>query len=224
MDESTISQLILAVRRSGFCLFSIPREVPLESLAHRLGNPVASVPGQYTVDIIRPKSKEESRPGTLSFIHGTDSFPFHTETAHWRHPVDWVILRCISPGAGNRPTLLIDGWSLALDKAKQNQLTQGLMVVRSGSRSFLAPLAKWHESRLLFRHDSACMRPASKYDVPALRILESAIAHAKQTAITWEPEQCVVFDNRRIFHSRAVSSISDPDRQLERVYVVREGD
>ena len=222
MSRISLSQLRLHVERDGFHMFHWPEDASLESLAIGLGHPVASVPGRSTVDILVPKTREDSMPGTLSSMHGADAFPFHTETAHWRHAVDWVILRCVNPGAGNRPTLLIDGWDLGLEKNDIKQLTQSLMVVKNGFRSFIAPLLTRESEKLSFRHDPACMKPASKRDKAVLRIFEAALANAIQIDITWTVGQCLILDNRRLLHSRAVSSTVDFDRRLERIYVNKE--
>ena len=137
----SLSRLYCDVRRNGFHIFDWRADGALESLAIRLGRTVPSAAGRPVVDVLVPRTREDSYPGTLSAMHGTDSFPFHTETAHWRVPVDWVILKCVRPGAGNRPTLLVDGWSLGFEEDQIRLLIRSLMVVKNGSRSFLAPLA-----------------------------------------------------------------------------------
>ena len=205
----------------GFHLFDSNESEPLEALALNLGRAVPSGPGRPAVDVLVPKPREESQPGTLSSMHGTDAFPFHTETAHWRDPVELVVLRCVNPGAGNRPTALIDGWNLSLNDVEIGRLTRSLMVVKSGSRSFLAPLVKRKSGRLDFRYDSSCITPATHGDKIVLNVLEQGLRDATQTVITWKAGQCLIFDNRRMLHSRAGSSIADYDRRLERTYVVK---
>ena len=205
----------------GFHLFDSRESEPLESLALTLGRTVPSRPGRPAVDVLVPKPRQDSQPGTLSFLHGAEAFPFHTETAYWRDPVELVILRCVNPGAGNRPTVLIDGWDLSFQDTEIKQLTRSLMVVKSGSRSFLAPLLMRKSGRFEFRHDSACMTPATNGDKAALNILEQGLRAAAKTVIAWKAGQCLIFDNRRMLHSRAESSIADYDRRLERTYVVK---
>ena len=209
------------MNRVGFHLFDGPEELSLESLALRLGRPVPSVPDRPTVDILVPRAREDSLPGTLSFMHGVKAFPFHTETAHWRRAVDVVILKCINPGAGNRPTFLIDAWSLDFEEDEIAQLMQSLMFVRNGARSFLAPLVTKECERLSFRYDPTCMKPASHIDKAAMNIIEQRLTTASATEIKWRPGQCLVFDNRRMLHSRAHSVVADPDRRLDRTYVMK---
>lgn len=223
MASISLSRLHHDLNRVGFHLFGGPEELPLESLALRLGHPVPSCPDRPTVDILVPKTREDSPAGTLSSMHGVNAFPFHTETAHWRKPVDLVILKCVNPGAGNRRTLMIDTWGIDFAKDELNQLTQSLLVVRNGSKSFLAALASRERERLLFRYDLACMKPSSYIDQSALNTLEHRLKVAMRTEITWKAGQCLILDNRRILHSRAVSSINDSDRRLERIYVITRG-
>ena len=220
MVSISLSRLHHDVNRIGFHLYDGPKDLPLESLAFKLGQPVPSFPNRPNVDVLVPRTREDSLPGTLSSMHGVNAFPFHTETAHWRHPVDLVILKCASPGAGDRRTLLIDAYGLNFNEKEISQLTHSLMVVRNGSKSFLAPLASRKGNRLSFRYDPACMKPASHSDNSALRILERRLRIATKTDIAWNVGQCLILNNRRIFHSRAGSSIDDSDRRLERIYVV----
>ena len=210
------------VTSTGFHSFDVPTRAPLEALARRLGHPVASAPGRPPVDTLVPKPQEDSRPRTLSSIHGTHEFPLHTETAHWREPADLVLFRCVNPGAGNRPTRLVDGWNLGLKNAAVAGLKESLMVVRNGSKSFLAPLVTQGTDGIALRYDPGCMVPCSEYDKGLLATLERSLLDSIHTSIQWEAGRCVILDNHRMLHSRANTSIPDPDRRLERVYIVSE--
>ena len=221
MAMASLSLLHRDVSGVGFHSFDSRSSESLESIALDIGRPIPSRPGRPAVDVLVPKPRQDSQPGTLSFLHGAEAFPFHTETAYWRDPVELVILRCVNPGAGNRPTILIDGWDLGLEDADISQLTRSLMVVKSGSRSFLAPLLTHKNERLEFRYDPACMTPATNRDKAVLILLEQGLRDATQTAIAWKAGQCMIFDNRRMLHSRARSSIADYDRHLERTYIVK---
>ena len=217
MDDICLSVL----ERDGYCLFHCGVDASLEKMAHGLGRPIASVPGRHPVDVLVPKTQELSRPGTLSYRHGDGAFPFHTETAHWRTPVDLVVLKCVEPGAGNRSTILADGWDLGLYSKKVAQLTRTLMVVRNGRKSFFAPLATLEDDRLSFRYDPGCMRPTSTEDAAMWDALQTSLLSAEQIRIGWEKGQCLVFDNRRMLHSRDESPNPDHDRRLERIYVCK---
>ena len=63
MERISLSLLRHDVSHSGFHLFDWHQNAPLESLARRVGRPVASVPGRPTVDVLVPKTREDSEPG-----------------------------------------------------------------------------------------------------------------------------------------------------------------
>ena len=213
------SRQLRDLQAAGYCIFEPPQEESLESLAHRFGPTIASRPGRATVDVLVPKDREASRPGTLSFVHGRSAFPMHTETAHWPRPVELVLLRCLRPGAGKRATLLIDGWKLGLSDADIARLTQSLVVVKNGARSFLSSLVDRREHRIDFRFDASCMRAARDSDRAVWQAFEQAVQAAPARPISLRPGQCLAFDNRRMLHSRGSSPVPDHDRRLERVYV-----
>ena len=221
MLEVSLSRLNIDVQEVGFHLFNELEDLPVTSLAAQLGHSVPSVAGRAHTDVLTPQARDDARTGTLSAIHGEEAFPFHTDTAHWKNPVDWVILKCVNPGAGKRGTLLIDGWGLGLENDDVKALALSLMVVKSGSRSFLAPPIEKERRGLLFRYDPACMNPAFTSGRRVLDTLRRRLDEANQQEVRWEAGQCLIFDNRRMLHARASSSVVDADRQLERIYIVR---
>ena len=223
MNDVSLSQLLYDVDKFGFHIFDWLADIPIASLAIRLGSPVASAPGRPEVDILVPKSGMASFPGTLSSIHGTNAFPFHSETAHWRRPVDLVVLKCINPGSGDRPTLLIDGLNLGWRNSDIKFLERSLMLVKNGPKSFFAPLVKREKQGVSFRYDRACMKPSSNADKMPLEMFERAVEGATQTVVEWKAGRCLVFDNHRMLHSRAGSPILDLDRQIERIYITEGG-
>ena len=202
-------------------MFDGCRDDQIALLATRLGYPVASALGRPVTDLLMPQIREDSRPGTLSSIHGNDAFPFHTETAHWRSPIDWVILKCIDPGAGDRGTLLVDGWGLGLNNSEVKELTQGLMIVKNGPRNFLAPPIEHTREGLRFRYDTACMFPAFDRAKSALNSFERRLEVANCLEVHWKTGRHLIFDNHRMLHARTSASTSDKDRRLERVYIVK---
>ncbi len=220
MPEVSLSRLYRDVQEVGYHLFNGSEDRSLTSLAAQLGHSVPSVQDRLHTDLLTPQTREYARSGTFSAIHGEKAFPFHTDTAHWKNPVDLVVLKCVNPGGGNRGTLLIDGWDLGLENDEVKALALSLMVVKNSSRSFLAPPIQRGRRGLLFRYDSACMNPAFSNANLVLDTLRRRLDDANQQEVCWEVGQCLIFDNRRMLHARAGSSIPDPDRQLERIYVV----
>ena len=222
MQVVSVPHLIADIQRSGFHILDLLEDMPLTELAAQLGDAVPSAPGRQLTDLLTPQAREHSLAGTLSSIHGVEAFPFHTETAYWRHPIDWVILKCINPGTGYRKTLLIDGWRLRLGNDEVKALEDSLMVVKNGSRSFLASAVERRGGKLFFRYDLGCMKRACTAAASAVNILKKRVEEARYEEVQWKPGRHVIFDNHRMLHSRAKSYVPDADRKIERVYVVKQ--
>lgn len=222
MLDIDFSNLCKDIKQSGFHLLDMPQGASVESLGMLLGQPVPSVPGRPIVDTLVPKTPRLSRPGSLSARFGMGSFPFHTETAHWRFPIDWAILHCVDPGSGHRPTLLVDGWELDLTDHELDHLSKSLMIVKNGSRSFLAPPVEKGIHGPLFRCDFSCMCPAFRSAAWVIDVLREKLREATPRIVHWKTGLCLILDNRRMLHSRGASLTFDPDRRIERVYVVKQ--
>jgi hypothetical protein len=74
------------VRRDGWHLLPLPRTTEnlsedLLCFSRRLGDPV---PGRRraTVEVLSPLAPEAARPRSLSALHGSNTFPLHTDGAH----------------------------------------------------------------------------------------------------------------------------------------------
>ena len=202
----------LSLEQSGFCVFEMDEGQSLDSIALDLGRPVPSVLGRSATDFLSPRAPDEAKSGTFSSIFGMGSFPLHTETAYWYRPIDILILRCINPGQGNRPTVLVDGWRLGFAEDEMNELTSSLMVVKSRSNSFLAPLLTPSEQKASFRFDQNCMKPATKLDRLAFEVLVNGLSKADKIEINWTRRTCLILDNHRVLHSRGTSAIPDENR------------
>src|SRR4051812_7783605 len=80
----------------------------LFGLAAGLGVPTATRSVGALCDTLLPTEANVAKPCSLSKIHDIGEFPLHNDTAHWLTPCRYVMLECISPGRGGRPTLLMD--------------------------------------------------------------------------------------------------------------------
>lgn len=64
---------------------------------------------------ICPQPVCSAKPNTLSSRYGIEAFPFHTDAAHWQYPARYLVLYCVDPGEGKRPTILQDSFSWQLN-------------------------------------------------------------------------------------------------------------
>jgi len=129
-------------------------------------------------------------------------------------------MRCVHPGSGDRPTLLLDATQLELTSSEWRSLERAVWWVNSGGRSFPASIVQSHDDRKSVRYDTGCMKPAAAVFMESRQVLEEAIEMASPVAVVWEPDDLLIFDNRRVLHARAVGSDADRGvRHLQRVLV-----
>jgi L-asparagine oxygenase len=78
-----------------------------EDVAHSIGAAVCVGKGG-SVHQLKPKPESDGLPTTYSGMYGGNIFPLHTDSAHWRFPPRFLLLRCVT-GYEAVATLLIDG-------------------------------------------------------------------------------------------------------------------
>ena len=187
-------------------------------LAEVLGTPVTSRKRSRLIDELRPTAKSEAHPCSLSRHYGTGAFPLHTDTAHWRTPAHYVLLRAAAVDDPCRPTLILDSRSLQLNASDRCLLKRAVFAVRSGRSSFLTTIVPGDEQ--FFRFDRDCMFPKSPSAVRALSILASAETSCPVIEIHWAANRTLVLDNWRFLHGRSGGDGKDTDnRLLHRVLV-----
>jgi len=181
--------------------------------AHRLG--LVEVPvrkGDPPVTKLRPVSKENARPNSLSSRYGKGNQPLHTDGAHLIDPPDFVVLLC--NGVSDTPTFLAKPKLHGIDYT-----AHGVFLVVNGRDSFFS--TAWSGTRL--RYDPGCMTPC---DARARKAAEQLKALRKAAhEHSWEePGLVLVIDNKLTLHARGQVP-EDEDRVIERVglrYKVKE--
>jgi len=190
----------------------------LLALSESLGQPTPSRMGSSTVDHIRPMPKHEARPASLSALHGLDAFPLHTDTAHWRKPARYVLLRAATEECGSRPTVIVDSRSLRLQPDDASKLRRVTFSVHSGRNSFLCTIMSGVAP--IVRFDAGCMFPTSTVAAATLDTFRAELQACYQHQIHWKQGDTLVLDNWRSLHGRARGSFNDSSqRLLQRVLV-----
>jgi L-asparagine oxygenase len=208
------------IERNGYWLGRAPSTASLTATAAALGEPVSVRSGSDIVHDLRPLAPEHAPKKSLSAVHGEGAFPFHTDGAHHRTPPRWVVMRCVAPGNGDRPTLLLDATQLKLTTAEWRLLERSVWWVSSGGRSFPVSIVQSNDFGRTFRYDAGCMKPAARGFQESRRVLEEAIGDTSSTAIAWDANDLLIFDNWRMLHSRAAGQSDDRGvRHLQRVLV-----
>ena len=209
-----ISQL----EREGFLLTYGVCETDLIDLVQQLGPIRVDRRSPDPVRDIRPQPVQSAKKNTLSSRYGTDAFPFHTDTAHWDQPARYLVLYCVNPGEGNRPTLLQDSRAWQLDDAQKDMACRALW--KTGHvRPRLCMLAERTKRGLAVRYDKDCMRPMTAEAHALEALVEFRISCSTQAQIDWQPECLLVIDNQRMVHARGKSDRPDTSRALKRLLI-----
>ena len=169
---------------------------------------------------IRPQMTADAKPNTLSSRYGTSSFPFHTDVAHWHDPARYVLLYCVHPGSGNRPTQLQDSRTWDLEPGVWRAMLRE--VWKSGHfRPHLCTVGTQKDDRIALRFDVACMSPMTTKASQVKTCIDECLRTSRTIEISWQPRTLLAIDNSRMLHARGESKCSDPDRVLRRALIGR---
>ena len=166
------------------------------------------------IDTLTIKSKNYANPKSLSALYGDKDFPFHTDGAYLTEPPKYVILR--SPKQiRNCPTLICKPTFTIDDR---NNLMKNVWLVNGGRGKFYTSMLEDYDNDYRIRFDLACMRPALADFKSSADIMASVISTSDNQEINWNANQCVIFNNWKLLHSRA-DATNSADRILERVWI-----
>lgn len=207
-----------ALDRDGFCTALGVRDIDLLRLIEPLGRVRVDPRNPEPVRDIQPQQADAAKPNTLSSRYGTGGFPFHTDTAHWDRPARYLLLYCVSPGDGMRPTRLQDSRAWQLTDQEMDLACRALWAV-GHRRVRLAHLAVRVRGRLLVRYDMDCMRPMTSEASELKALLQHRIETTVETSNIWEPGSLLVIDNHRMVHARGVAPKPDANRLLKRILI-----
>ena len=203
---------------SGFYFGTEWNDLDALNLAHALGRPTPDFGDPDPVRRVSPQEAAEARTNTLSARHGLGAFPFHTETAYWPNPARYLLLHCIHPGAGRRPTLVLDSSQWHLSRADSRRLSTEVFKT-VGRKVFLSTLLDSRTPYPAWRFDPECMLPITRGAAQALRFATTLINDSSTLEVDWTPNSVLVIDNHRCLHARGVAQRIDKDRILARMLV-----
>lgn len=189
----------------------------LEALASSLGVPVAARNGEPLVSTLRPLDGHEARPNSLSATFALGPFPYHADTAHWIVPCRYVLLACLDPGEGERPTLLLDTRRIELSHDQRAALLSTPFRIANGRESFFSTVLQ--EGRPFVRYDPGCMKAVSPIGERVLRLFTTGDCQRRADLVSWRRGRCIIVDNWRVLHGRGEATREDRRRTLLRAYV-----
>lgn len=184
----------------------------------RLGSPVASSRHPALVRDIRPQPITSANRNTLSSRYGLGPFPFHTDGAHWWTPPRFLVLYCVSPGEGHRPTHLADFARANLTPMEGRILCDDIWKVVGVRSPFLCSVGRASKGSIAIRYDAACMEPAGVAGESS-QVLADIIRRAARDEIRWSRGDLLVIDNSRMLHARGEPSCPDLGRWHKRILI-----
>jgi hypothetical protein len=212
-----------ALKSSGWTSFAVSMSeesdlrTQLLGLAGQLGMPVETRSGGNLCDTLMPMEAHTAKPRSLSKIHSAGEFPLHADTAHWLTPCRYVMLACVFPGRGNRPTLLLDTRRLSLSKYQISLLQNTPLRVKNGRNSFFSPILS--KTRPFVRFDPGCMTATTPDGSAALEVFSGHNWLDFIETVNWKTGMVLVVDNWRLLHGRGHADCSDFDRKLFRISI-----
>ena len=187
------------------------------AFASQLGEPVATRVGCETSQRLCPTGAHVAKSRSLSWVYGFGEFPFHTDTAHWLTPCRYIVLACLAPGEGGRPTYLLDTKELPITDSDRVLLCSSPIRISNGRNSFFSTILS--SSRPFTRYDPGCMTPVMADGVRAMSVFSKANWSEYVEEIEWTPGKAIVIDNWRVLHGRGTSDHPDSDRTLLRLSI-----
>ena len=193
----------------------------LLGLAAELGRPVSSRIGGPIVQELQPTEPADAQTRSLSALHGTGAFPWHTDGAYFVSPPRFMLLRLATPQVCARPTFLLSIEDLQLSAAERAELQRAVYLVRrAGGGRFLTSILGTGDSSAgpAVRYDLGCMTPVREFEY-SRPLMEAALTRSSGVAIEWAPCRVLVVDNWRCLHARGGTTSLAEHRLLERVLV-----
>jgi hypothetical protein len=193
----------------------------LLEFAQKLGDPVPSRSKNGFVDLLRPLDHKSARPNSLSAAYGVGPLPLHTDSANFRIPPRFVVLR-IAPGcSSDRPTLVADGDGLLSAEEEISDLRNDVWLVNGGRGRFYTSIVNdtLVPGFRIVRYDEGCMRPIEGAQQRA-NLVRTRVRELAVWKMHWREDFVLVLDNWRVLHGRGAAELEiSGTRGLERILV-----
>lgn len=168
------------------------------------------------VQIIRPKEKGNSSEKQYSGKFGLNTFPLHTDLAHWTHPPKFMMLRCIK-GAERVATRILT-LDTVWDKLEMNGIRRAVVKSRD-KQSCVLPLLFKVNDKYCIRWDSYFLEPMNENARKIRKVMLSETVWDLATDIRLvDCGDTLILNNHSTFHARSNVPVECTGRVIERVY------
>ncbi|SFM04108.1 Taurine catabolism dioxygenase TauD, TfdA family [Bradyrhizobium sp. NFR13] len=194
-------------------------EQPTQEIVSRLGRPLTF--GKAS-SFHRIAPTASAPPNTYSGMYGLDSFPLHSDMAHWRKPPRYLFLRCFK-GSRDVHTIVADGNEI-VSRAMLTSMLTALVRPRRPQQGSLPLLPLYRPPRLdqpsMLRWDEKFIVPASRSGASAMRAIRIVLPIIQKTTVALADRgDTLVIDNWRMLHGRSVVPEAHVDRIIDRAYL-----
>lgn len=152
--------------------------------------------------------------------YGLDTFPLHTDLAHWALPPHYFLLRCVV-GSNDVYTHVLHSGPV-VDLLGLAALSKAVFSARKRriGHSGLVRAVSQHEGTLVFRWDRIFLKPLNQHaQVFASTMLDSAWDDKIIRLLLNQAGDVLVIDNWRVLHGRGQVMPESRARHIERVYL-----
>lgn len=168
------------------------------------------------IETLRPVDEHERGGNTYSGNYGRNSFPLHTDLAHWHRPPRYVMLRCVQ-GAPSVSTRVVDRRRLS-PYFDEHELRRALFTPRrpiNGRRCLLAALAGE-----VFRWDPLFLLPKNKLAEVLVSVLPELCNELPANEFHLNASgHTLLLDNWRVMHGRSRVPAAEASRVIARAYL-----
>jgi L-asparagine oxygenase len=178
------------------------------------------------IQTLRPRKPESELMNQYSGAYGTETFPLHSDLAHWRVPPRHFLLRCITGAEDVETTLL--SYSRIAATVGEHTLRQALVMPRRKSKQqTICPIP------VVFRYEGTW---GMRWDFLFLSSLNNAAEETSRIIRlhSWQENGLVaikllnsgdtlIVDNWKMLHGRSSVPEGSLRREIQRVYLTKLG-
>jgi hypothetical protein len=167
----------------------------------------ALVPMKIQVSKLRPASKENARPNTLSSSFGLDEFPIHTDFSTQVIPAHYLILHTTKKRRAK--TIVYDSREI-LAQYGAEFVSRSIFKIRNGRSCYFSSALAQIAGQNVFRINPATMTPVNAEATVIWEFIKNRQI-GPVSATDWSSVKTLIIDNWVMMHSReAVYSDDDP--------------
>lgn len=189
-------------------------ELDTLSLAKEIGT-VIQIQGLSTVQSLSPRSKVDFPKNTYSGNYGRETFPLHTDLAHWHQPPRYFLLRCITPDP-DVGTLILP-FRKALTNISSSTKLRAIFRPRRRVENKMFFLRFIQDE--VCRWDPLFIKPENQEAEEVSSMLHDYKNDGVDHLILSRPAQTLIIDNWKVLHGRTDVKNKKSTRLVERVYL-----